>query len=143
MKLNISNNKKQINNYVNMSIKENNIDLSKIVNNSCEEILLIDSLDSVEYEHINEILMHVCSKLRLNGRLVIVGIDIKSMSRQVMSEEVSIEDYNKVLSQVKSLNSLSRIQQRLPQYGLYVESSVLKGYKYEIVLIRKQNENQI
>lgn len=138
MKLNIlKDTSKKIENYNNIIISEDNIDLSNIVDNSCEEILCFDSLDFVAYDKINQVIGSMLSKLRLNGSLIIVGTDIRSISRLVLNETISYEEFNKEIQDKKSLSSSDNIRKFLLYNSVIIESEILRGYKYEFRITRK------
>jgi len=143
MKLHITHTDNIIQNYNNVTVQNGIINLSNVVNNSCDEILVIDALDYVKYENVNKTLASIMEKLRINGTITIVGTDLRSFNRLILSEKISIEEYNKKIEDVKSLNYVSNVRKILDSYGLAIESEMVRSHKYEIVAIRKYNENKI
>lgn len=138
MKLNICyNDNGYIPNYTNIQIKDDSIDLNQIVNNSCEEIIAVDTLDHISYNNVQKTLLDIVQKLRLNGKLIIVGTDIRSLSRLVSHENISIEQFNEVILSIKSMNTELNIKNILVSVGLSIESSLINHHKYEIVAMRK------
>jgi len=137
MKLNIINEySKEIINYQNILLKES-YDFSDIVNNSCEEILCFDSLDYIKHiEKFNK-LQIILSKLRLNGKIIICGTDCRSLSRLLLSESITKEDYNKEIENKKSLSSSTDIRNVLLSNNLKIEYEIVRGQKYEITAVRK------
>jgi len=137
MKLNIINQfSKKIVNYNNVLLKEE-YNFSDIIDNSCEEILCIDSLDYIQNaEKLNK-LQNILSKLRLNGKIVVCGTDYRSLSRLILSESMSPEDYNKEIENKKSLSCSTDIRNFLLSNNLKIESETIRGQKYEITATRK------
>jgi len=138
MKLNIiSDNTQQIANYNNVVVQDNKLDLQNIVSNSCEEIIVSGALDKLEYLSSLDALTNIIQKLRLGGKLVITGIDIKCLSRLIMSEKISIEEYNQVIADVKCLHTVLNIRKKLLSFGLDIETDFINGYSYSISANRK------
>lgn len=138
MKLHILYNKKhEINNYVNLLVEENGVDLRDVIANSCDEIIISEALDYIQYKYINYVLEDIVHRLRLGGKIIITGIDIKALSRLVVSELVSIEQYNDIIMNIKSLNTILNIRALLVSYNLDIELDLINGYKYQIIAKRK------
>lgn len=138
MKLNIiSEDSQKIANYTNIVIKNNDIDLSSIISNSCEEIIVSSVLDYLDYKAASEALVGIIQRLRLGGKIIINGIDVKCLSRLVVSERVSIEEYNSIIEDVKSLNTVLNVRNKLLSFGLNIETDFINGYSYNISASRK------
>jgi hypothetical protein len=138
MKLNIiSDQTQQIANYINLVVENNELDLQKIVSNSCEEIIVSGSLDKLDYTSSLEALTNIIQKLRLGGKIIINGVDAKCLSRMVVSERISIEEYNEIITDVKSLHTVLNIRNKLLSFGLNIETDFINGYSYNISASRK------
>lgn len=139
MKLNICYSaQQQITNYTNLVLEENGIDLNTIVNSSCEEIVVSSVLDHLTYENANKALREILGKLRLGGTITITGIDAKALSRLVLSESVSIEQFNEILGNTKSFNTIFNVRNILTKIGLVIESDFINGYSYSITAKRNK-----
>ena len=139
MKLNICcSTQQKITNYTNLVLEENTVDLNTVINSSCEEIIVSNVLDHLIYENAKQALREILSKLRLGGTITITGVDAKALSRMVVSESVSIEQLNQILSNTKSLNTIFNIRTALIQSDLTIESDFINGYSYSIVAKRKK-----
>lgn len=137
MKINIINDSsKTIANYKNL-VLTSNTNFTDIVDNSCEEILCVDALDYVDQNSRNAVLGSILSKLRLNGRIIIAGTDVRSLSRLVLSENISVDEYNKEIENKKSLSTSTNIRNILLSSNLKIESELIRGQKYELTAIRK------
>lgn len=136
MKLNISHDNQEIVNYINVQINDGSINLSNIIDNSCEEILLSNTLDHIPYDGIANTIMQIVKKLRFNGKLIIVGNDARMLNRLFLSDHISISDYNKIIQDIKSMNNVLNIRNILKQFNLQIDTESIKGYKYEIVATR-------
>lgn len=136
MKLNITHNNTVINNYININLSKDTLDLSNVIDNSCEEILVTDVLDYIKFDTVNNTIVQIVKKLRNNGTLTITGNDIRSLCRLSLSDSISIEEFNTIIFEVKSLNSFINIRNVLHSCGLRIESEIIKGHKYEVVATR-------
>jgi len=138
MKLNIATNpQKIISGYTNCFIENDSVDLKHIISNSCEEIVMVESVDNISYENFEEVIRNVASKLRLKGKLIISGINLDIVSRSLISEELSEKDYSNIIMNIKSMRSRNNVVSIIEAIDLSIESSISKGVMYEIVAVRK------
>lgn len=139
MKLNICyDDKGHIANYTNVDISDNGLNINHIVNNSCDEIIVSDTLDYIPYENINKTLFDIVQKIRLNGRLIITGTDIRCICRLTSADTISVEQFSSIIRDVKSMNTEINIKHLLASVGLKIESNLINHHKYEIIAVRKE-----
>jgi glutamine amidotransferase-like uncharacterized protein len=138
MKLNIATSpQKIISGYTNCFIENDSVDLKHIISNSCEEIIMVESVDAISYENFEEVIANIVSKLRLKGKLIISGINLDIVSRSLISEELSEKDYSSIIMNIRSMRSRNSVISIIEAMGLAIESSISKGVMYEIVAVRK------
>jgi glutamine amidotransferase-like uncharacterized protein len=138
MKLNIATSpQKIISGYTNCFIENDSVDLKHIISNSCEEIIMVESVDAISYENFEEVIANIVSKLRLKGKLIISGINLDIVSRSLISEELSEKDYSSIIMNIRSMRSRNSVISIIEAMGLAIESSISKGVMYEIVAARK------
>lgn len=66
-------------------------------NNECEEINASNMLDFVAYAKHKEFILHLISKLRHGGKLIIGGTDLISLSLNTFNKNLSTEKVNELL----------------------------------------------
>jgi hypothetical protein len=134
---------KAIENYIVVPILYGKLDsyLHSIYNNSATEIVAIDALDSIPYELLVEFISSVRQKMRIGGKLIIGGIELAALSRDVINGKVSTKDYNELIFSKKGIYRSKDIIDLLTQADLVIEQASIKGYQYEITTIRPENKN--
>lgn len=111
---------------------ENYINLMDISDNECKEILAQDVLDSFSYDKIEGCIVSLVGKLRLNGRLVIGGTDIRLFSRMIVSGLLNVQQGSEIANSCSSMSSLSIVEPIVKALGLRIESSTINGTHFEI-----------
>lgn len=138
MKLNICyNDSGHIANYININILNDELSIDHIINNSCDEIIVSDTLDYLPYSSIDKTLFNIIQKIRLNGKLIITGNDARGICRFFSNDIISLEQFCSIIENIKSINTEPKIKNILMSAGLKIESSLLNHHKYEIIAIRK------
>lgn len=133
MKLNIFNTQdKIITGYNNIKLHNNDIEVEKFPANSCEDIICHDIIDFVSQQHIQQFLTRLSSRLRMNGTMVINGIDINILLKQVLSGETSRVDFNNIIQNRQSLSSMVDIVNILKYNHMIITDAKFKGIEYEI-----------
>jgi DUF1009 family protein len=111
--------------------------LEPILDNSCEYILANNVLDDFEIGYYQEIINSLIKKLRLNGALVLSGVDINIFSKNITQNLISLEDASNLIRNKKSMNSLSNIINFIESKGIKVVSAKFIGANYEIFCKRE------
>lgn len=119
-----------------VDVKYGTSGLEQVVNNSSEEIYITNCLDRVDFEEANKILMIALTKLRLNGKILVNGTNLRTLCLNVIANEVDAESFSKVISNCSSLRDGSDIEEILTQHNLTIETNVIRGNTYEITAIR-------
>jgi hypothetical protein len=115
------------------------IDLSGIPANSASTIVAIDAIDSIKHENIENFVGGVVGKMRIGSNLYIGGTDVYAMSRNLVSGNTNLEEYNKTIIGKQGIHSAKKIVDLLQSNGVIVLSVVFKGNNYEISATRKPN----
>ena len=115
---------------------DNYVNLMDIADNECTEIMAQDILDNFDYERIQECLVALVGKLRLNGKIVVGGTDIRLFSRLVTNCSLSEQEACGLLKNSNSMSSLSAVKPIIKSLGLNIESSTINGTHFEIVAKR-------
>ena len=105
--------------------------LNTIENNSCEEIILNQTLDYVKNRQ--DVLMMCISKLRSKGVLFLSGKDIIEISKKIITGELTIEAVNTLLfSESQSIDYLFRMINMLKNLNMIIEEKRLIDLEYAI-----------
>lgn len=137
MNIYITKDDKKIENFTNISIKNFQKEISDIINNSCENIIADDIIDFINSESIEEFVKILILKLRMNGKLMITGMDLGILCRMTVDETIQSKDFSAVIAPRASLSFSNNINEMLIRNGLSIECSTIKGLKYEISATRK------
>ena len=105
---------------------------SQIPNDSQSDIVALNAIDFVEYNHRKVFVSELVSKLRRDAKLVIVGIEAYELINSVRSRTKSIEEYNNIIGSVKSMGNALDVISVLRAEGLKIDSLQFKGEIYEI-----------
>lgn len=147
MKLYLSINKKPLNGYLNLSPisqyeETKPCDLKNLDHyvdrSSLKQIIAEDVIGYIEVENLLDTLRHWVSKLRLNGELVITGIDMYEVCREVLNQNINIPTANKILygEHQHSWNfristvTLYDVVSLLNELGLKIMEKKLEGINY-------------
>jgi cyclopropane fatty-acyl-phospholipid synthase-like methyltransferase len=137
MNIYISKDDKKIENFQTVKIQNFQEEMSRVVTNSCENIVADEIVDFLSSNSLSNFIQALSSKLRLNGKLFITGIEIGVLCRHTISEDISSNDFSAVIAPRASLSSVNDIVKLLKENGLDIESSTIKGLKYEISATRR------
>lgn len=137
MKINITvTDDKFISGYNNILLQNLPDESQKIVNNSCNEIIATNIIDYVEQEQIDGLLKLLITKLRMGGSLVISGLNLDIIVRNLLNKTLPESDFNNMIKAVRSIHSRKYVSDLLTNNNLKIYSSVTKGHIYEIVATR-------
>ena len=115
-----------------------NIDLTNIPDNSCTEVVAIESIDFTARDQIQDFLKKVVSKLRSGAITTIVGIDMHELGRRACHRIITADEFNNIINERLSISPASEILDVLRQHGLSIVSyKTVQGMSYEIKAARK------
>lgn len=127
---------KKIENFTNIKIQNFQTEINEIISNSCESIIADEIIDFLTTESISKFVEALVSKLRLGGKLFITGMELGVLCRYTASETISSKDFSTVIAPRASLSSVDDVINILKQNKLNIETSTIKGLKYEITATR-------
>lgn len=106
-----------------------------IVPASCTELVCNDSLDyTVDRE---QALLSCVKKLRYDGRIVITGVDIEEVTRELASRRISVLDAINILYRGRnSASSLNIMIDMLRQCGLEILFGRIDNFHYFVTAVR-------
>ena len=131
MKLTVGNTPK-IEGYQNIELLYGKWRIEGLPKNSQSHILAIDAVDHVEYNDREKLLTELSDLLRKDCEIVVGGIDVREVIRQVYLRQLTVEQFNNVVHQVKSFGSLRETVEIIKSLGLTVKTSKFEGARYEV-----------
>ena len=133
MRLNIAKGKEQeIEGYNNIQADSNIIEnLQRVTNNSCTEILCLNSLENLSGEDGYKVIDLIVQKTRNLGTLHISGLDFYSLSNSFVSGGVTIKNVNDALSHINTVYDYKAIVTKLEESNFVIQTLMLKGQTYQ------------
>jgi len=111
-------------------------DLSDIADNECTFIMASDMLNAIPVEHVEGLVKFLRSKMRINGRLVIGGLDIRLLARNIVRGAVDTGMANNIIYGSRSCLDFNTTKNLLRSCGLTIDTSRILGDSYEIEATR-------
>ena len=137
MKINIvSESEEALEGYRKILVKDQAIDFADISDNECEFILANKILNHFDYKNITDCLVNIRKKLRIGGKLVIGGIDLRMFTTNVINNLISPQDASDVVSNSKSMSIVTETVNLISQLDLKVITTQINGIHYEITAER-------
>lgn len=116
--------------------KPNSLELSHIVDNSCEYILASDIMDSFHISLIPKICQLLITKLRLNGEIVVGGTDVRFFSKYVSNGLLTPQEACEIVCSSYSMSYSDMLKEQFEQLKLRIISIHMDGLHYEIKAVR-------
>lgn len=116
--------------------KPNSLELSHIVDNSCESILCPDIMDMFHLSALNDLCVGLLKKLRMGGELVIGGIDVRLFAKYVTNGLLAPEEASNIVCKTYSMSTPDLLRSCLEKLQLKVVSIHMDGLHYEIKAVR-------
>lgn len=140
MKIHITENlDKSISGYSLIPIIYGSVDLQSVPQNGASSIIAIDAVDSIKYENIIEFINAIILKMRLNSTLYIGGIDAYYLSKNLISGQISLEEYNSYIYGKQGIYDSKFIIDLLQKHNVKILSIIFKDNRYEITATRSVN----
>lgn len=117
------------------------VDLGSIPNNAASTIVAIDALDSIKSESVIDFIGGVVSKMRLNSTVYLGGTDVYALSKNLLSGQLNINEYNNIMSNKNGIYACKYICDLLQSHKLKIMSAIFKGNNYEITATRSPDQN--
>ena len=125
-----------IDGYRHVVASDNYINFMDISDNECTEILANDVLDCFSDEKIQDCIVSLVSKLRLGGRLIIGGKDLRLFCKLVLNGLVDRREASNILQNTNSMPSLREITPLVEKTGLNILRTQISGMHFEVVAQR-------
>jgi len=115
----------------------NSVELSHIVDNSCESILAADLMDSFSSNSVQQVCKALVSKLRLGGEVSIGGTDIRFVSKFLMNGLLDVNSACQIITATYSMSTSDMVVEALKSLGLEIITVHMDGIHYEVKAVRK------
>jgi len=112
-------------------------DIEQVIDSSCEVVVLDGAMDHLEYENSIGLMALATKKVRLKGELIIRGICLEKLYRDYKSEEITIQELNSTLKDIKSIQNYKDIISALTGQNFSVDTISYVNSFYEIHCSRK------
>lgn len=122
--------------YKHILLLDNHINFADISDNECEEILAYDVLNHYSINNLKQCLVSLINKLRLGGKLVVGGVDIRLFSRAVINSTIKDEEAANIVEQVKSMTTINTVIEMLESLGLKLVFVDISGINFKITAQR-------
>jgi len=141
MKLQIVNSDDQsIEGFISLKVGEDfKTTLSQIVDNSCTEVLLLDILDTIEYEKSFEFLKIVLQKIRLNGSITLRGVSSLAFAHSLLNGPIDSKQASGIISNIDSIHDQRDVINLLESKNFTIDTVRLNGISYELKATRQTN----
>lgn len=93
-------------------------------------------LDIIPYMEVDDYIKLAISKLRLKGRLILIGKNLNEINRQYFMGNITDKEYNLIIADVKSLWSPAVIKNALLDHGLRIVLFRLDNFSYYLEATR-------
>lgn len=136
----IKNDDDAIEGFVSIKVSENpETDLSKVINNSCTEMLVLDVIDYFDYDKSISFLADVLSKIRLNGSILLKGVSSVAFSHAVFNGSLDCKQASDIIANIKSIHDQRDIIGYLEANKFTIDTVRTTGACYEIKATRHTN----
>lgn len=133
----IKNDGESIDGFITLKLgNDTKLELSKIINNSCTEILLLDIIDLFEYNKSIELISDIVSKIRLNGSLILRGISSIAFSHSLLNGIIDSNRASEIISKIQSIHDHRDITSLLESHHFTIDTISLNGLSYELKATR-------
>jgi hypothetical protein len=117
--------------------KPNSLELSHVVDNSCESILAADLMDSFGSNSVQQVCQALVSKLRLGGEVSIGGTDVRFFSKFLANGLLDVESACHIITATYSMSTSDMAVEALKSLGLEILTVHMDGLHYEVKAVRK------
>lgn len=141
MNLNITySDDKNIQNYANINIlkKDYEEELNAISGASCENIIISECIQMLEFAHNKNLFINALSKLRSNGNITLTMIDWEKVLLLHNSGDLSDEAMSNIIKDVKSVLALDFVINSMINSGVAIRSIEKKDFFITLNGFRKK-----
>jgi hypothetical protein len=142
MKIHITENiDKIIDGYKMVPVLYGKIDLSMVPNNAATEIIAADALDSIPSSLVTEFISSIRNKMRFGCKLILGGTELSVISNDIVNGKIPTDEFNNVIFNKRGIYKAKDIVELVNSHDLKVDSVTIKGYQYELAIIRPNTPN--
>lgn len=123
--------------YTPIIVADNGINID-VPANSVSDILVINTIENIDYNSIDQFLVSIKNLLRLNGKFCINGIDVNYISRDLINRAIDVQAYNSIIFTKKSIYDSKELSDKISKLGLKITKISFRGSIYEIHGIRSE-----
>jgi hypothetical protein len=117
--------------YVPILLSGNEIKL-EYPENSITSILFIDGIEQIPYQNIDNFLINLRRLLRIDGKIVIGGVDAGCLCRDLINGNTDLSTFNSIIFSKKSIHDSRELSERFKRLGLKIDKIAIKGAVYEL-----------
>jgi hypothetical protein len=131
MNLNITySDEKYIENFINVNIlkKTYEEELSVISGASCQNILIPECIQMLEYAEIKNVFINVLSKLRTNGNITLTLIDLEKVLSLYNEGDLNDETMSNIVKDIKSVLCIDFVINSMISSGIVIKSIEKKDF---------------
>jgi hypothetical protein len=126
---------KEINGYLPLTLDKK--DLSSVINNSCTEVLALNTLNYLEFVEALSFLQALLKRIRLNGTITLTGVHLISLVQNVSNEAIDSKIFSSIISDIKCAIDTRIIVQILESNSFVIDHLVIiDGNFYELKATR-------
>jgi hypothetical protein len=114
----------------------NSLELTSVVDNSCEVILAPDVMDSFAPAGVGKLCEGLVSKLRLGGEITLGGTDVRFFCKLAANGVISDSDACRIVNSIYSMSTSDMVVEALKSLGLSIVSVHMDGLHYEVKAVR-------
>lgn len=110
--------------------------LLSLENSSCTHINVNNLLDYVSFDKRPEVLSAITSKLRHKGTIVLHGVDMMSLSKEVTIGSIDTKEANRILNNIASTDDLNSVIKQVQGGGTNISVAKLDNCRYYVEAFR-------
>lgn len=111
--------------------------LEEVSDNESEEIFANDILDGIPLNLTQQVVSQLVSKLRIDGRLVIGGTELRVFLRSCLNQGIPERQAIEIIGASSSMTNLQTLCTLLSGVGLEIEETSINGVHCEVRCVRK------
>ena len=112
-------------------------DITNVINNSCTEILVLNSLNYLSFDDAIGFFQALLKKIRLNGKITITGVHLMALAQNVANEIIDSKICSDIIANVKCIIDTRIIVQILESNNCTLDYLVItEGNFFELKATR-------
>lgn len=128
---------KEIDGYLPLTLIEQ--DIQNVINNSCTEILALQSLDYIPFDKATLFLQALLTKVRLNGTITLTGIHAVAFAQNIINEMIDSKTASNIIDELRSIVDTRIVIQILESNNFMLDYITITGNFYELRATRRES----